>query len=134
VKQQDVVALYRWFDELCSSHEPADVEQILRGRIGSESDGATVSQLTFLLAEALSQQDKYEDAEDVYRLLSAKYPTDPYPLLRIAEQRLYYQDDLPSALSACDEAIELATKRGPWRRQALGAELVSRSGSNGTLL
>jgi hypothetical protein len=54
--------------------------------------------------------------------LSKQNPAEPYPLVALAEQKLYYEQKLDEALEIVERAIERARSSGYFRRNALGVK------------
>jgi hypothetical protein len=78
--------------------------------------------LSFFLVDEFRNQEQDEAADVVLRDLSESDPLEPYPLISLAEQKLYYEEKPTEALSTIEQAIPRARVSGHFRRNALGVK------------
>jgi hypothetical protein len=100
----------------------SDVIAEVQQRIKEESDAEELRSLHLLLAAEYAYHGRLADAEIVLRKLSEQAPDDPYPLISLAEKKLYYGNNHESTLPIIDQAIEVAFRSGDFRRYALGVK------------
>jgi hypothetical protein len=94
----------------------------IKRRIGQERDPDNLYALKLFLASELRLQDRHSESETVYTLLHDDFPDRPLPLISLASQKLYAEDDPEAALRIIDQAIEVAFRSGDFRRDALGVK------------
>jgi tetratricopeptide (TPR) repeat protein len=116
------VNLHKWYERLqrtCADQEIVD--EIMR-RMKTESDQETVRSLAFILASEFRQHGRYGEAENILLDLSEQNPNEPYPLIKLAEQKLYYEEMPNEALAIVEKALSRARASGNFRRNALGVK------------
>ena len=122
MNHDDIVKLHQWYDSLQRTKRDAEIIEEIELRIRSTQDQETVKYLTSILASELRRQEKYPEAETTLLGLAANFPDDPAPLISLAEQELYFEQNPAKALSLADRALERAHRYGNFRRQALGVK------------
>ncbi len=75
-----------------------------------------------ILAQEYKQEEDYAASEVIYLHLFETKPDDPVPLIKLAEQKLYFESQHEAAMSIIDRAIEAAYDSGNFRRNALGVK------------
>jgi hypothetical protein len=120
-KRDPTREIYRWYDDWWEN-EPDDVVPAIEGRIRHESHPLKLSALRLLLAEEHRDRGDYPAAQAVYLAGFAADPNQPPPLIAIARQKLEYEDQPEAAMGIIDRAIEVATREGIFRREALGVK------------
>jgi tetratricopeptide (TPR) repeat protein len=116
------VNLHKWYEELqrtCASQEIVD--EITR-RMNTESNEEDVRSLAFFLANEFRRQERYAEAENILLDLTERNPVEPYPLISLAEQKLYYEEKPSEALEIVEKALNRARASGNFRRNALGVK------------
>lgn len=118
----NVISLYQWYDQLQQTDSDEAILQKIGVRMQAESDSEDARSLAFILASELTRQERYREAENILLDLSAKDPLEPYPLIRLAEVKLYYEQELEDALEVVDSALERAKASEHFVRLALGVK------------
>ena len=120
LRRRDVTdELCRWHEELKRTREGAELTAAIEERIESESDVTKRQALGYALAYEYREQENYEASEATYLRLFQAEADDPFPLIQLAEQKLYTEDDVESAMRIIDWAIEVAYNSRNFRRNAL---------------
>src|ERR1043166_1930919 len=113
--------LYRWYVELQRTHADRAIIAAIERRT-AESDGDARRTLSFILASEFCRQEQYAEAESILIEISEQDPGEPYPLVALAEQKLYYEDDPAVALAIIEQAVRRARAAGGFCRNALGVQ------------
>jgi hypothetical protein len=114
--------LYEWYSSLVHLRDPAYLTESLLERIRTEPDSDLMRDLKSLLAGEYASQGKYTDAEEIYLGLHRDAPTDALPLIALAGQKLYLEDQPEAALRAVDAALDAAFRSCNFPRYALGVK------------
>lgn len=114
--------VYRWYNDVERTSVGIEAIHILEERIDSEPDGAKRRALRFILAQEYKQEEDYAACEVVYLQLFETKPDDPIPLIKLAEQKLYFERQPEVAMRIIDQAVEVAYGSGNFRRNALGVK------------
>lgn len=117
-----VVSLHQWYDLLLKTREDRDIIEEITHRMEAESDSEAARSLAFILATEFRRQARYGDAENILLELSEQDPIEPYPLIDLAGQKLYYEQRPDEALDIIERAVERARASGSFRRNALGVK------------
>jgi tetratricopeptide (TPR) repeat protein len=114
--------VHYWYRSLCRKHRHAHdkIIKAIEDRIRDKPDAAEVDDLYGMLAGEYGFHGDHGAAEGIHRRLSDKHPDDPLPLISLATNKLYYQEQPEDALQLINRALELAYRSGEFRRQALG--------------
>jgi hypothetical protein len=120
--QDPVNEVYRWYEEVELTSVGIEAIRVLQERIDSEPDAAKRRQLKFFLAWEHQQEDDYAACEAIYLQLFETKPDDPVPLIKLAEQKLYFEKQPEAAMRIIDRAIGAAYGSGNFRRNALGVK------------
>jgi hypothetical protein len=112
--------LQQWYQQLQRVLSNQEIIEDIERRKTKESDPEILRSLDFILASEFQRQGLYSDAENILLELSRRDTTEPYPLIALAEQKLYYERKFDSALDIADEAVRCARISGKFRRNALG--------------
>lgn len=118
----NVISLYQWYDELQRTDTDEAIVQKINARMAAASDKDDARSLAFILAGELTRQERFREAENILVDLSAQDPIEPYPLIRLAEVKLYYEQELDDALQVVDSALERARASEHFVRLALGVK------------
>jgi uncharacterized protein DUF6968/uncharacterized protein DUF3658 len=111
--------LHRWYEQWRREGRDADIIPALEERIHHEVDAERVDALRFLLASEHRRRGNYAAAEAVQLADIAAHPDEPMPLIILAEQKLFYEENPQAARPIIDRAIEVAMRAGTFRRHAL---------------
>lgn len=117
----DPYSLHRWYDELRPTLADREIVDAIKRRM-ADSGEASRRFLALILASELRRQQRYRDAEAVLIDVSKQDPNEPYPLISLAEQKLYYEADPATALALIELALESARASGRYHRCALGVK------------
>lgn len=117
----DPYSLYRWYDELQRTLADREIVDAIARRM-AESGDVSRRFLALILAGELRRQQRYRDAEAILLEVSKQDPGEPYPLISLAEQKLYYEADPAAALVIVEQALERARASGHYHRCALGVK------------
>src|ERR1700761_1272053 len=96
------VGLHQWHDQLKRNHSDREVIERIKSRMKTESDIETKRSLAFILASEFRRQERYSEAENTLIDLSEQDPTEPYPLIELAGQKLYYEGKPAEGLAIKD--------------------------------
>lgn len=116
------VGLHQWYDQLKRNQSDRELIERIKSRMNTESDVETARSLAFILASEFRRQERYGDAENTLLDLSEQDPAEPYPLIELAGQKLYYEGKSAEGLAIIDRALERARRSGNFRRNALGVK------------
>jgi hypothetical protein len=116
------VGVHRWYDQLQQTYADQEIVDKITNRMGAENDKEIVRTLALILASEFRRQERYGEAENILLDLSQRDPVEPYPLIELAEQKLYYEEKLDEALEIVEKAVERARASGNFRRNALGVK------------
>jgi hypothetical protein len=94
----------------------------LKERIDSEAVPIKRRELKFILAQEHREEENYAAAEAIYLHLFEDEPDDPTSLIKLAEQKLYFERQPASAMWIIDRAIESAYRSGNFRRNAVSVK------------
>jgi hypothetical protein len=111
--------LGHWYDELKRTSQGAEIVTAIEERIKSETDATKRQELGFTLAYEYNEREDYGASEALYLRLFEAEPDDPFPLIQLAEQKLYRETQAEGAMQVIDRAIEAAYHSGNLRRNAL---------------
>jgi tetratricopeptide (TPR) repeat protein len=111
--------VYQWYEDVERTRVGLELIHAIEERIDSELDGAKRRELRFILAREHKQEDDYAASEAVYLQLLERKPDEPVPLIKLAEQKLYFERQPEAAMGIIDRAIEVAYGSGNFRRNAL---------------
>jgi hypothetical protein len=111
-----------WYEELRRTQLDAGIIESINLRLADEANPDTRRSLQFILVEECKRQERFQEAEAVLRKLSEEPSTEEYPLVSLAEQKLYYEEQPEQAMEIIDRAIVFARISGNFRRLALGVK------------
>jgi tetratricopeptide (TPR) repeat protein len=115
-------SLYDWIDEARHAGGHANVARAVEARLESEADEEIRRSLNFELAGAYNMAGRFDEAERIYLMLFNQSPDEPMPLISLAGQKLYFEEDPAAAMQVIDRAIEAAYRSANFRRLALGTK------------
>ena len=91
-------------------------------RLETEPDLLVRRQLGLELAGEYRAREKYNDAERLYLTLFDQSSDEPMPLVLLAGQKFYDENDPAAAMQVIDQAPVSAFRSGSFRRLALGVK------------
>jgi tetratricopeptide (TPR) repeat protein len=112
----------RWVEDARQAGGDRHVARAIEARLESEEDEEIRSSLNFELAGIYKMAGRYDEAERIYLMLFNQSPDEPMPLISLAGQKLYYEEDPAAAMPVIDRAIEAAYRSNNFRRLALGVK------------
>ena len=112
----------RWVEGARRAGGDLNVARAIEARLESEPDEEIRRSLNFELAGAYKMTDRYVEAERIYLMLFDQSPDEPMPLMCLAGQKLYLEDDPAAAMHVIDRAIEAAYRSANFRRAVLGVK------------
>jgi hypothetical protein len=120
VRRRDPVEeIHRWHQEWWQN-PPVDIITVLEDRIRRETHPLRLQALRYLLASAHRTGGNYAALEATYLADFQADPDNPQPLIFLASQKLYNEEQPEAAMPIIDRAVEVALRVGMWRRHALG--------------
>jgi tetratricopeptide (TPR) repeat protein len=123
IHQRDPInEVYGRYEDVERTSVGIEAIHALEERIDSEPDTAKRRELQFLLAQEYRHEEDYAACEAIYLQLFGTEPDDPIPLIKLAEQKLYFERQPEAAMHIIDQAIEVAYRSGNFRRNALGVK------------
>jgi hypothetical protein len=121
IRDKDPVReIHRWCDELRQEHGEADVIPFLEQRIRRESHPMKLRALRSFLADEYSDRGDYASATAVRLDAFNDDPSEPMPLISLAGQKFYEENQPGEAMRIIADAVEVALRSGTYRRLALG--------------
>jgi hypothetical protein len=114
--------VYRWYEDVERTSAGLELIHALEERIDGEPDAAKSRELKLILAQEYKQEENYAAGEAIYLQLFEAKPDDPVPLIKLAEQKLYFERQPEAAMRVIDQAIKVAYGSGNFRRNALGVK------------
>lgn len=112
----------RWHHELSLRRDLVANIGAIEERIRRETDPLQLRHLKKLLAMDHTSAGNYASAEAIRRQLFEEDQDDPMPLISLAEQKLYYEEQPEDAMRIIDTALEPAYRSGTYRRHALAVK------------
>ena len=112
----------RWVEDARHAGGFPNVVRAVEARLQTETDAEIRHSLNFELAGAYNMTGRYDEAERIYLMLFDQSPDEPMPLISLAGQKLYFEDDPAAAMPVIDRAIEAAYRSSNFRRLALGTK------------
>lgn len=116
------VNLHKWYGQLQRTCADQEIVDEITRRMKAENDEEDVRSLAFILASEFRRQGQYGEAENILLDLTEQNPVEPYPLVSLAEQKLYYEEKPNEALEIVEKALNRARASGNFRRNALGVK------------
>ena len=120
--RQKMRSLRDWIDEARHAGGFPNVARAVEARLQTETDKEVRRSLNFELAGAYNMAGRYDEAERIYLMLFNQSPDEPVPLISLAGQKLYFEEDPAAAMQVIDRAIEAAYRSFNFRRLALGTK------------
>jgi hypothetical protein len=113
-----------WYMKLRRTHRRAHdiIIKAIEDRIRDRPDAAEVDDLYRMLAGEYSFNDDHAAAAAIKRQQADKHPDDPLPLISLANDKLYCEDQPENAMELINRALEVAYRTGVNRRYALGSK------------
>lgn len=116
------VRIHKWYSALEREKRNEDLAPTICERFSRAVSEEERRTYTSVLVSEYERQGRYDEASEVLLKEAIDRPDDPFPLLRLAELRLYYENDPERALEIVDQAIVRAVKSGDFRRYSLGVK------------
>jgi hypothetical protein len=120
--EDKLIEINRWIDEICRTVGETNIVRAIETRMEGESDEAVLRVLNFALASEYKSRERYDESEHIYGFLLSRRPDWPMPLILLAEQKLYCEQQPAAAMQFIDRAIDIAFRSAIFRRQALGVK------------
>ncbi len=114
--------IYRWHQEWLESPPDMDIIPFIEDRIRRELHPSRLRVLRYLLADAHRERGNYAAAEAALLSNFDADPENPQPLVFLARQKLYHEEQPEAAMPVIDRAVEVALRFGMFRRDALGVK------------
>jgi hypothetical protein len=112
----------RWVKDARQAGGDLNVARAIEARLESEPDEEIRRHLNLELAGIYKMIERYGEAERIYLMLFDQSPDEPVPLMCLAGQKLYFEDDPAAAMPVIDRVIEAAYRSGNFRRAVLGVK------------
>src|SRR5262245_48996181 len=112
----------QWYRELVMSNRGSKITPMIEKRMEGESNRMVFEELRSLLAMEHSREGNYAAAESIRLQEFEEDPDDPMPLISLAGQKLYGEEQPELAMSFIDRAIAVAYRSGIFRRHALATK------------
>jgi hypothetical protein len=123
IRRRDPAAeIHRWHQEWQQSQPDTDIIPALEDRIRRETHPLRLHGLRYFLADAHRDRGNYAASEAVFLADFEADPAEPMPLIFLAGQKLYYEEQPEAAMPVIDRAVEVALRSGTFRRHALGVK------------
>ena len=103
-------SLYDWIDEARHAGGFANVARAVEARLENEPDNEVRRSLNFELAGAYKMAGRFDEAERIYMMLFNQSPDEPMPLISLAGQKLYFEEDPATAMEVI-ERMEKARRQ-----------------------
>jgi hypothetical protein len=112
--------IHCWHAEWRQANGSADIIPILKSRISRESDPMKINALRYFLANEYRDNGDYAASSAVYLDEFNDDPSEPMPLITLAGQKLFWENQPEEAMRIIDQAVDAALRSGTFRRLALG--------------
>ena len=123
VRRRDPVEeIHRWHQDWQQRQPDTDIIPVLEDRIRRETHPSRLHTLRYFLADAHRDRGNYAASEAVFLADFEANPAEPMPLIFLAGQKLYYEEQPEAAMPVIDRAVEVALRSGTFRRHALGVK------------
>jgi Protein of unknown function len=121
-RRDPTAEIHRWHQEWQQSQADTDIIPVLEDRIWRETHPSRLHTLRYFLADAHRDRGNYAASEAVFLADFETDPARPMPLIFLAGQKLYYEEQPEAAMPVIDRAIEVALRSGTFRRHALSVK------------
>src|SRR3981189_3208745 len=121
-RRDPAAEIHRWHQEWQQSQPDTDIIPVLEDRIRRETQPSRLHGLRYFLADANRARGNYAASEAVFLADFEADPDRPMPLIFLAGQKLYYEEQPEAAMPVIDRAVEVALRSGTFRRHALGVK------------
>jgi hypothetical protein len=95
---------------------------IIQARLNRERDAAVRRELNLILAHQYTILFEFTVSETIYLELFHDEAEDPIPLIKLAEQKFYFEQLYEAAIRIIDQAVDVAYRSGNFRRNALSVK------------
>ncbi len=121
-RRDSIVDIYRWRDAWRETDAEPDIISVLQERMRHEAHPDRLQTFRYLLADEYRERGDFAAAEAVLLACLEADPESPRPLISLANQKLYREEQPEAAMRFIDHAIEVAMGSGLFRREALGVK------------
>ena len=121
-RRDPTAEIHRWHQDWLQSQPDTDIIPVLEDRIRRETHPSRLHALRYFLADAHRDRGNYAASEAVFLADFEADPAKPMPLIFLAGQKLYYEEQPEAAMPVIDRAVEVALRSGTFRRHALGVK------------
>lgn len=121
-RQDPDIDVFVWYENLRRSLGNNDIVRAIAKRVADNPEAKNRRDLQSMLASHHALQGEYESAEIIYRRMFNEDRDDPLPLISLAEQKLYHEQQCEEAMRVIADAIEAAFRSGAFRRHALAVK------------
>src|SRR5262245_6733335 len=115
-------AIGQWHIDLVRANRDCKITPMIEKRMEEESDPLLIEELRSLLAIEHQREGNYAAAEAIYLQEFEEDRDDPMPLISLAGQKLYAEQQPEQAMLFIDRAIPVAFRTGVFRRHALATK------------
>src|SRR4051812_2689945 len=91
--RQKIDPVNRWVEDARQAGGDPHVIRAIEARLEGEPDEEVRCHLNFELAMAYKIAERYDEAERIYLMLFNQTPDEPMPLISLAGQKLYFEED-----------------------------------------
>jgi hypothetical protein len=115
-----ILETHRWCEEWRQENGDANFIPVLEQKLRSETHPMKIRALRSFLADEYGNRGDYASAAAVRLDAIKDDPSEPMPLISLAGQKFYDEDEPDEAMRIIDEAVDVAFRSGTYRRLALG--------------
>jgi hypothetical protein len=116
------MVVHRWYHDWRKANQGTNVIPVLDDKIRCETHPLKTSALLYFLAHEHWSRGDNAAAETAHLQSFDRNPTDPMPLIMLANQKLDTEDRPHEAVHIIDKAVDVALQSGLYRRLALGVK------------
>lgn len=122
ISEKKLEEISLWAGQAMRTGGDVKLVHAIKALMQNESDEAARRELNFELARAYKALERYGDSKRIYLMLAHQTPDEPMPLIALAGQKLYWEDDPTAAMKVIDRALKAAFRSNNFRRLALGVK------------
>jgi hypothetical protein len=115
-----ILETHRWCEEWRRENGNANFIPVLEQKLCSETHPMKIRALRSFLADEYGSRGDYASASAVRLDAIKDDPSEPMPLISLASQKFYDEDQPDEAMRIIDQAVDVALRSGTYRRLALG--------------
>ena len=117
-----VMEVHYWYHDWRRTNQGTDIIPVLDDKIRCETHPLKISQLLYFLTHEHWSRGDNAAAEAAHLESFDRNPTDPMPLITLANQKLDTEDRPDEAVRIINKAVNVARESGVFRRLALGVK------------